>query len=98
MRRAQPSEPHRHARIVGADEHHFLPSGIEHPQHQEEVRVGRLRGDPQFCGYGAGDFDIAFHRRRAEGEAVARRVIAQRRRAGEKFVLRVGAERQSVRI
>ncbi len=78
MRGAQPAEADRRARIVRADEHHFLAGRIEHAQHQKQIGVGRVGRHEQFRRHRPGDFHGLRQRRREEGDAVARRLIGER--------------------
>ena len=42
MRRPQPAQPDRHARVVGADECDFLAGGIKDAEHEKQIGVGGL--------------------------------------------------------
>ena len=79
LRGAQPAQPDRHARIVGADEGDLLAVGIEQPQHQKEVGIGGFRRHPKLGRDRAGDLEALCQRRRAEGQAVASRLVANSR-------------------
>ena len=94
MRGTQPAEPDRHARVVGADKGNFIPVRIKQAQREKHVGIRGLRGQPEFGGNRAGDFDACRHRRRAKGQAVFLGVITQRHRSRR----RLRRQTQSVRV
>src|SRR5262249_56011157 len=75
----EPTQAERHARIIGANEGDFFAAWIKQTQGQEYVGVSGLRGQPQFRGNRAGDFDAACHLRTAKGHAATAGVIGQGR-------------------
>ena len=77
MRGTQPALPDRRVRIDGALEHDLLKVGRKHPQHHEDIGVGRRGRHVEFEGAWAGDLGLVRQRRRQEGDAVAHGVEPQ---------------------
>ncbi len=97
VRRAQPALRDRRARIERALEDDFLPGGSNTRRIDEQVGVGRCRGEERLQRHRPGDLGRLRERRRGEREAVAQRVVGERRRlrrrrGGETHALGVEVE------
>src|ERR1700756_1072418 len=94
MRGTQPTEPERHARIIRTNESNFFSVRTKQTQSQKYVGVCGLRGQPQFRGNRAGDFDAPCHRRGTKSQAITGGLIGQ----CHGFWRRLWREKQAVRV